>query len=239
MPSSGNITHIDANYLNNLKNQLTTILDEVDNQLKGSAGPSPSVALWIPPVDSSLTVIAGADTFNATKALTTAMAGMGGSVHDQLVWLQKVLRQMIEVPAQVPDRQAGPRPLPCRGERGTCLVLEHVAVRLADQLHDLHQLSRIVVLELHRPREPRREPRIGVDEPAHLVRVARDDHDHVVAAVLHQLHQGVDRLPAEVRPAAGISGGPGVGLVDEQHAPACFPELLCPLPPRRPDEPGH
>jgi hypothetical protein len=101
MPSNGNATQINAQYLNNLKQQLATILTDVENQLKGQASPYPSITLWVPTVDSNLTVKAGGDksgsssTFDAGAAIEKALSTMGGSVHSQLTWLQKILNDMI------------------------------------------------------------------------------------------------------------------------------------------------
>ena len=62
------------------------------------------------------------------------------------------------------------------------------------------------------------QARIAVDEAAHLVAVAGDDHDDAVAIVLHEFQQRVDRFLAEVGTAAAGRGGEAIGLVDEQDA---------------------
>lgn len=89
MPATGT-TQINADYLNGLKGQLQTVLNNVNNQLTGVGTSTNSV-----PVDQNLKVLAGASTFNAGTALNTALQKMGGSIHDQLTWLQKVLNDMI------------------------------------------------------------------------------------------------------------------------------------------------
>ena len=61
-----------------------------------------------------------------------------------------------------------------------------------------------------------RKPGIGGEEVVHAVAVAGEDHDQVVALVLHHLQQDLDRflavVPLVLRPVQVI------GLVDEQHA---------------------
>jgi hypothetical protein len=112
-------------------------------------------------------------------------------------------------------------------------------VAAAHEFHDLHQLGRRVVLELHGAGEAGGKSRVGRDELAHLVRVASHDHHHVVPAVLHELDQGVDGLPAEVGAGARAAGGERVRLVDEQHAAARLLELLRRLERGRADILGH
>lgn len=90
--ANGAVTQIDATYLNTLKGQLETVLGDVKNQLKG-VGSSP--AGWVYPVDQNFSVLDGPNGFNAGAQLNTALKAMGGSVHDQLTWLQKVLTDMI------------------------------------------------------------------------------------------------------------------------------------------------
>jgi hypothetical protein len=94
MTTSTKTTQIDATYLTNLQTQLQGILTDVQNQLKG-IGASSDPTIWLGPVDQTLSVQAGATTFNAGAALNTALKAMGGSVHDELTWLQKVLTDMI------------------------------------------------------------------------------------------------------------------------------------------------
>jgi hypothetical protein len=96
MTTTGNVTQIDANYLNGLKTQLQTILTDVQNQLRGiGASSDPDTTSWLGPVDQTLSVSAGATSFNAGTDLNTALKNMGGSVNEQLTWLQKVLTDMI------------------------------------------------------------------------------------------------------------------------------------------------
>ena len=59
------------------------------------------------------------------------------------------------------------------------------------------------------------EAGVGVDQRRHLVGVAGGDHGEVVAVVLHELDERVDRLTPEVLLAAA---GQGVRLVDQQRA---------------------
>jgi hypothetical protein len=94
--TDNNVTQIDANYLNGLKGQLQTILTDVQNQLRGiGASTDPNTTSWLGPVDQNLSVQGGTSSFNAATALNTALKAMGGSVNEQLTWLQKVLTDMI------------------------------------------------------------------------------------------------------------------------------------------------
>lgn len=96
MAAASSVTQIDSTYLNGLKSQLQTIQTDVQSQLTGiGASSDPNLPGWISAVDENLTVTAGATSFNAGKALNTALGKMGGSVHDQLTWLNKVLTDMI------------------------------------------------------------------------------------------------------------------------------------------------
>jgi hypothetical protein len=95
MAQDGNTTQIDSTYLNNLKGQLQGIQTDVQSQLNGIGAGDSSLSGWISAVDENLTVTAGAQSFNAGKALNTALGKMGGSIHDQLTWLNKVLTDMI------------------------------------------------------------------------------------------------------------------------------------------------
>ncbi|HUC56609.1 MAG TPA: hypothetical protein VMA95_04355 [Streptosporangiaceae bacterium] len=99
-----NVVYINASYLTNtLEPALKEILSEVDAQLKG-LGPSsnPNITEWLYPVDDNLSVEAGGTagssgggSFDIATDLNTSLKNMGGSVNDQLVWLQKVLNDMI------------------------------------------------------------------------------------------------------------------------------------------------
>lgn len=98
---SENVTHFSVAYLNKLKARLAEMQAQVTNQMNGRGGSAdPATSLWIDPVDSALTVRAGGAgagaTFDAASALNTALTSMGGSVHDQLAWLRKVLGDMID-----------------------------------------------------------------------------------------------------------------------------------------------
>jgi hypothetical protein len=87
---------IDSAYLNNLQSQLETLLTAVESQLRGlGTTSSAQTSGFLDTVDETLTVQAGATTFNAGAALNSALKNMGGSVHDQLTWLQRVLNDMI------------------------------------------------------------------------------------------------------------------------------------------------
>ena len=90
--ATGAVTQIDANYLNGLKGQLETVLTDVQNQLKG-VGNTPDG--WVSAIDQNFSVLPGPSSFNAGAALNTALNALGGSIHDQLTWLEKVLTDMI------------------------------------------------------------------------------------------------------------------------------------------------
>jgi hypothetical protein len=90
-----NVTQIDTNYLNTLKGQLAEVEGKVEAQLRG-IGPSsyPATTNYINPVND-LTLLAGPPGFDAGAAIANALKTAGGSVHDQLEWLDKVLKDMI------------------------------------------------------------------------------------------------------------------------------------------------
>ena len=61
-------------------------------------------------------------------------------------------------------------------------------------------------------------PGLLLDEAAHLVGIAGDDHDDAVAIVLHEFQQRVDRFLAEVVTRAAGARRQRIGFVDEQDA---------------------
>src|SRR5258708_17052848 len=91
--AKGGVTQINADYLNKLKASLQEILTEVEQQLTGmgTTGVTSSTTNYISPVDNTLTAMAGSTNFNAAAAFNNALKSMGGSVHNQLEWLKKVL----------------------------------------------------------------------------------------------------------------------------------------------------
>ncbi len=96
MPPACAVTQIDANYLNQLKAGLQTVLTEVQDQLKGiGASSDPNLTGWVGPVDNTLCVLAGGSGCCTGTTLSNALKALGGSIHDQLVWLQKALAGMI------------------------------------------------------------------------------------------------------------------------------------------------
>jgi hypothetical protein len=102
---SDNVTQVDLSYLQKLKTRLSAMQTQVEDQIRGQGSSSdPATTLWIGPVDSTLTVRAGGagSTFDIATALTSALSTMGGSVHDQLAWLDTTLGDMIaEITATV------------------------------------------------------------------------------------------------------------------------------------------
>jgi hypothetical protein len=94
--ADGNVTQIDTDFLNRLKGQLDELRSQVEVQIRG-IGPSsnPATTNYINPVNN-LTLIAGPPGFNAGVAISNALKTTGGSVFNQLQWLDKVLRDMSE-----------------------------------------------------------------------------------------------------------------------------------------------
>ena len=97
MAAGSGVTQIDTTYLDGLKTTLQDLQTEVEQQLRGlgTGGATPNTLSFIEPVDSSLKLAAGSASFDAGAALNKALSTMGGSVHDQLTWLDKVLGDMI------------------------------------------------------------------------------------------------------------------------------------------------
>ncbi len=93
---------------------------------------------------------------------------------------------------------------------------EGVAVLPAQPLEDGQQLGRGVIGKDQGLGEPAGQPRVAVEEVLHGLRVAGGDDHQVLPVVLHAF-QGGPRWP----PARSRWGwrGPGVGLVQKQHAP--------------------
>ena len=84
-------------------------------------------------------------------------------------------------------------------------------------LEDFGQFVRIVGRKLDGLAEAAAQAGIAVDEAAHFVAIAGDDHDDAVAIVFHELQQRIDRFLAEIVTVA-VPRGEAVGLVDEQDA---------------------
>jgi methyl-accepting chemotaxis protein len=97
MPATSPVTQINASYLNGLKSNLQELLDQVNQQLSGlgAKGVTSTTTSFIEPVTAALQVAAGASPFAAGAAFNQALKSMGGSVNDQLIWLKKVLTDMI------------------------------------------------------------------------------------------------------------------------------------------------
>jgi hypothetical protein len=94
------VTQIDSTYLSGLRTTLEGILTEVKQQIAGVGPVTTGTAVEdIAPL-SSLTVEPGVTGsngagFDPANQLLTAIKAMGGSVNDQLVWLEKFLTDMI------------------------------------------------------------------------------------------------------------------------------------------------
>ena len=96
----------------------------------------------------------------------------------------------------MPERGVGRREVGARGDRG----------------EDLDQLVVAVVVELSVSRNRLSSPGFDVMKRCIGLRVAGDDHQQLVAVVLHLLDQRIDRFAAE------IVARERVRLVDEQRA---------------------
>jgi len=84
---------------------------------------------------------------------------------------------------------------------------------------DHGQLWRGVVVEGDGAGEAGAQAGVAVQEAVYLPGVAGDDDAEPAAVVLHQLEQGIHRLPPKVVAATTRTGADeAVGLVDEQHA---------------------
>jgi hypothetical protein len=81
---------------------------------------------------------------------------------------------------------------------------------------DLQQFVVGVVREGDVVRDAAAQARVALEEGVHAVLVAGQDHDQVVALVLHHLQQDLDRLLTVV--ALVLGPVQVVGLVDEEHA---------------------
>ncbi|HEY1702844.1 MAG TPA: hypothetical protein VGG75_24320 [Trebonia sp.] len=103
MTGSANVTQINKDYLNKLSTQLSSVLTDVKEQLAGGATPTDATTgmdMYAVNSDLAQYVKAGgpagsSGSFPAAQELTSAMDSMGGSVNDQLTWLEKVLTDMI------------------------------------------------------------------------------------------------------------------------------------------------
>src|SRR5204863_443247 len=83
------------------------------------------------------------------------------------------------------------------------------------------------IREVEVMRDARAHPGVGAEEGVHAVLVAGEDHDQVVALVLHHLQEDLDRF----LPVVALVLGPVevVRLIDEQHAPHCALQYLASL----------
>lgn len=99
-PDNGDVTEVSVAYLRQLSAALNDVLQQVNARLNGATTPNGRTVLT-EPVDSSLQISAGGPgdgsglTFDAAAALDDALSTMGGTVHDQLGWLSRVLSAMI------------------------------------------------------------------------------------------------------------------------------------------------
>ena len=114
--------------------------------------------------------------------------------------------------ARVAERRPARRLAEHLAQPGDDGLVRVVVGALGHLLEDRDQLVVGVVLELDLRAEPALEAGVLGDEDRHRQRVAGDDHDQVVALVLHLLDQGVDGF------LAVLVAGQRVGLVDEEHA---------------------
>ena len=101
-------------------------------------------------------------------------------------------------------------------KRGSRSRVEAVVPLGEHLLGDLEELVLRVVREGDVVRDAARHPRVGLEELVHAVLVAGEDDDEVVALVLHDLEQDLDRFLAVV--LLVFRAVQVVGLVDEEHA---------------------
>ena len=95
------------------------------------------------------------------------------------------------------------------GAEAVVLLLEH-------PVGDRSRSTLRVVRKIQVVRDARTHAGVGAEEGLHAVLVAGQDHDQVVALVLHHLQQDLDRLLSVV--ALVLRAVQVIGLVDEQHA---------------------
>ena len=109
---------------------------------------------------------------------------------------------------------------------------------LEELVGDAQQLAGRIVREIQMVRDARAHPGVGAEEGVHAILVARQDHDQIVALVLHDLQQDLDGLLSVV--ALVLGPVEVVGLIDEQHAAhrplQHFPGLRCRVADVLPDQ---
>ncbi|HUZ26736.1 MAG TPA: hypothetical protein VMV07_23535 [Streptosporangiaceae bacterium] len=100
--AESSVLEIDQGYLRGLQTALQQILNDVTNQVNGLGsvtwftGP-----VQVPPVDSSLTITlpggtsGSGSTFPLGQELNAHLAAMGGTVAQEVQWLQNVLTDMV------------------------------------------------------------------------------------------------------------------------------------------------
>jgi hypothetical protein len=90
------VTQINADYLNALKAELQNVDSEVEQLLNGhGVSNDPGTTSYINRLDE-ISLTSGPGDFDAGQRINTAVMQAGGSVYDQLQWLDKVLKDMIE-----------------------------------------------------------------------------------------------------------------------------------------------
>jgi hypothetical protein len=94
---------IDKTYLTNLRAMLQEMLDDVSHQVNGLGNKSTILGnIWVPPVDGNLNITmpggtpGTSSTFPLGADLNAKLTAMGGTVSDDVVWLQTVLGDMID-----------------------------------------------------------------------------------------------------------------------------------------------
>ena len=104
-------------------------------------------------------------------------------------------------------------------ERRLGLVVETVLLTLEHQRRDAHQFLDRVVGEVDVVCDARLHPWITLEKRRHAIAVAGEDHDQVVAFVLHRLQEDLDRFLTVIALVLGLVQV--VRLIDEEHAAAC------------------
>ena len=94
------------------------------------------------------------------------------------------------------------------------VLSERVAALFALHLENGEHFIERVILKVQVAVKTGLKTGVGADEFLHQLIVAGNDHDEVVAVILHRLQEGVDRLLPEVVVAFAVER---IRLVDEQH----------------------
>ena len=155
----------------------------------------------------------GGTTSAAVRVVRSASVG-AATVASRSAWWATAASNTLRTNRALPKPRVRGSASMTSASSGSALIVEVVLLVLAHQLEDRDELLGRVVGEVDGAHEAALQAGVGVDQLGHLVRVAGGDDRQVVAVVLHELDDRVDRLPPEVLLAAP---GERIGLVDEQR----------------------